>query len=131
MQVVLASDRNASQRALGCVVVGLDPAVVDEARERCPVAQRVADRQCHRRLRRDLRQRRVQPRLQLAQHRTGALLANPHPFIRGLALDLGLHLEQLSNALQRLVRQRAAKLVLALVDVPYLAPRVRLMSSST
>src|SRR6218665_1675793 len=65
VQEVLASDRDASQRTLRRVVVRLDAAVVNEARERGPVAQRVADRHGHGRLRRDLCQRRIQPGLEL------------------------------------------------------------------
>lgn len=65
VQEVLAPDRNASQRTLGRVVVRLDATVVNETRECGPVAQRVADRHGHGRLRRDLCQRRVQPGLEL------------------------------------------------------------------
>jgi hypothetical protein len=40
---------------------------------------------------------------------------------KALAPDLGLDLEDLADALQPLVHQRARQLVLALVDVPQLA----------
>jgi len=44
MQIVLATDRYRAQRPLGSVVVRLDATIFDEARERTPVRQRVADR---------------------------------------------------------------------------------------
>jgi hypothetical protein len=65
VQEVLASNRDASQRTLRRVAVRLDATFVNEARERGPVAQRVADRRRHGRLRRDLCQGRFQPGLEL------------------------------------------------------------------
>ena len=121
-EVVLAAERHRAQRALGGVVVDVDVAVVAVADQCRPARERVADRDRQRRLRRHLRQGRLEPSLDVLEQRPGACLAHRAPLLGRPAADRLLDLVELADSRQRLGRHRRA---VRLVDLVELAPHVR------
>ena len=75
-KVVLAAERDDTQRAFGCVVVDLDGAIVEVACERGPARECVADRSGHIALGREDLQRLIKPCAEFFHHRSGTCLSD-------------------------------------------------------
>ena len=124
MQVILATDCDTSQRALGEIVVRLHATVINKANQGAPIAQRITDGTGHIRLGRKLAQGIVEPTMHFIQYWSSSKLSLSPSLIGRPPLDVGLDFEDGCYALQGLTRQRARQLVIALVDFEELSARV-------
>src|SRR3954454_24973170 len=103
---VAAPDRHAAQRPLGRVVAQADAPVAEEAGERGPVVQGVADRLAGLRLARDPRLLDAQPGRELTDQGLGPFLPDRQALRGGLAVDVALDREQPVDPSHRLGRDR-------------------------
>ena len=87
-EIVLPAQGNNTQRAFGAVVVHLQPAVVDVARECAPAGEGVADRRRGLALGRQPSDGVLHPLVQLVDQRLGTGLTNLAPKLGRLAADL-------------------------------------------
>ena len=88
-EIVLAAERERPDGTFGGVVVDLEPAVVDEARQRKPARERIADGFCQIGFLREFRARRGEPFFERVEQRPGFLLPHSSPFVGRLAARLG------------------------------------------
>lgn len=111
-QVVLATQADPAQRALGSIVVDFDAPVLAVAGECLLVRERVADGFRQIRCGRHASEHLAQPGVKVLQQRCRAFEAFSSALVRRAAPDVGLDLVQLGDALVKItgdLRHRAAK----------------------
>src|SRR5512147_2050244 len=119
---IFPAEGDAADGVFGAVVVDLEPAVVDEAGERRPVAERVAERLGQSALRRQAAELRREPPVQCSQQRLGPFLPDLPPEVGRPAADRHLDPVELGDLFQGVGGDRRLG---ALVYLKDLAPGVR------
>lgn len=105
-QRILSVERDRADKSLDGVVVELDAAVVDEARQPLPARQRVSDSFCELGLLTDQSEPGAEPGFELVDHRSALLLADGATLVGAAATDLAFDRIELGNAFERLAGDR-------------------------
>ena len=127
-EIVLPTERDPTERALGRVVVERHACVVEEAPEFAPLVQRVSDRRRDRTLWRVSWLLLAQPRVQLIPNRSGTPPSKPEVRLRPadlLLLRVMLDSIEAEDQIDRLLRDRRRR-----QRVVKVASQVRVMSGT-
>ena len=124
-QPVLAADGDGADRALGNIVVDLEPTVAEEAGERLPSPGAITNGLGRRRLGRQLPERVVERGAKRRHQRPRPLLADASSDVGGLAAYLGFDRVELADPVEQIGGERCGLLLVALEQ---LAPKMRPVS---